>query len=407
MILPGTCVTLNDVRVLIAPDCFSGTLTATQAARAIADGWARSAPHDHLDLLPLSDGGPGFVDVIQAARGGEEVVVDVSDPLGRQVPAAVLVIEEAGERTVYVEAASACGLHLLAADERKPGVTSTYGVGELLEAALEQQPGRIVVGIGGSGTNDAGAGMLAALGAGPVEELARGGLELVRASDRALGGLAGARARFADIDLVVASDVDNPLLGLKGASAVYSPQKGADPATAQALEAALGRFTEVVARALPRQLDLLTGQPRRLDREAGAGAAGGLGYALSLLGARRVSGVGAVLDAVDFAERIVGADLVITGEGSFDWQSLRGKVVAGVSERAAAATIPVVVIAGQVLVGRRETMSLGVSGSYAVARVPTEVAEAMADPVGTLSARAARVARTWSPRPGDPQDGVS
>ncbi len=384
--------------MLIAPDCFTGTLTAVQAAEAMAQGWRRTAPGDHLDLLPLSDGGPGFLDVIQGALGGEMVMASVSDPLGRPVPAGVLVVQEEDGRTAYLEAASACGLHLLAADERNPAVTSTYGVGELIEAALTVSPNRIVIGLGGSGTNDAGAGMLAALGAGPVEELALGGLALAGAPDDALGGLPAVRARFAGVDLIFATDVDVPLLGLQGASAVFAPQKGADPAMAQALESALGRFTEIVDRGVSLPIDLLTGRPRRLDREPGAGAAGGLGYALALLGGRRVSGVETVLDAVDIQGRLVGADLVVTGEGRFDWQSLRGKVVAGVSERAAAQAVPVVVLAGQVLVGRRETMGLGISGTYAVASTPAQVAGAMADPVGTLAQRAQRVARTWSPQ---------
>lgn len=385
------------MRVLISPDCFTGTLTATQATRAIAEGWHRSAPRDHLDHLPLSDGGPGFVDVIHRALGGEELVARVSDPLGREVPAVVLVTVADGIRTAWIESATAAGLHLLAANERNPSLTSTYGVGQLLEVALEAGVDRVVVGLGGSGTNDAGAGMLAALGAGPADQLARGGLALQDAADDALAGLSEVRERLADVEIVAASDVDNPLLGLKGASAVYAEQKGAGARAAQELESALGRFTEIVGRTLP-SMDLLTGEPRRIDREPGAGAAGGLGYGLAVLGARRAKGTQLVLDAVDFDTRVLGADLVITGEGSFDWQSLHGKVVVGVAERAAAAAVPVVVIAGQVVIGRREVMGAGISGSYAVAADAEGIARAMADPVGTLTERAARVARTWSPR---------
>ncbi len=205
------------------------------------------------------------------------------------------------------------------------------------------------------------------------------------------------RDRFGGIELLIATDVDSPLLGLHGASAVFAPQKGASPAVAQALESALGRFTEVVSRTLPSSRDLLSGQPRRLDRLPGAGAAGGLGYGLMLLGGRRVSGVEEVLSAVGFADVVGAADLVITGEGCFDWQSLRGKVVAGVAEAALAAAIPTVVIAGQTMVGRREAMTLGLSGTYAVAETPEQVEAAVADPVGTLAARTARVATTWSP----------
>ncbi|MCA0336562.1 MAG: glycerate kinase [Actinobacteria bacterium] len=384
------------MRVLIAPDCFTGTLTATQAAEAMAQGWRDGAPHDELDQLPLSDGGPGFVDVLHGAMGGDLVTVTVSDPLGREVPAAFL-LTHGDEPTAYVESAAACGLHLLAADERDPGITSTYGVGQLVLAALESGARRIVVGLGGSGTNDGGAGLLAALGAGAESDLARGGLALAALDDHALPGLAGARERLRGVDLVLATDVDNPLLGLQGASATFAPQKGADPATAQALEAALGRFTEVVARTMTAPMDLLTGRPRRLDKEAGAGAAGGLGYGLVVLGGRRVSGVQLVLDAVGVDARLGRADLVVTGEGSFDWQSLHGKAAVGLTERALAAAVPVVVVAGQVLVGRRETRGLGISGTYAVAETPDQVALAMADPVGTLRERVARIARTWSP----------
>ena len=386
------------MHVVIAPDCFTGTLTAQQAAQAIAQGWAASAPHDLLTLRPLSDGGPGFLDVLASALPeAQTLAVTVADPLGRDVPAAVLVVGAAGARTAYLESAQAAGLHLLAADERNPAVTSTWGVGQLLEAALAAGATRIVVGLGGSATNDAGAGMLAALGAGAPQDLARGGLALADLSDAALSGLASAREWFHGVDLVLATDVQSPLLGLQGASAVFSPQKGASPEIAQALEGALGRFVEVVRRTVPEPTDLLTGTARRLDKTPGAGAAGGLGYGLSLLGGTRVSGVAEVLEAVGFRELLRAADLVVTGEGCFDWQSLQGKVVAGVAEAALEAATPSVVIAGQALVGRREAMTLGLSGSYAVAETPDQVEAAMTDPVGTLVARAARVAATWSP----------
>jgi glycerate kinase len=386
------------VHVLIAPDCFTGTLTATQAAEAMAQGWRRSAAHDLLTLMPLSDGGPGFLDVLAASlREASTVLTTATDPLGREVPAALLLVDDGRRRTAYLESAQAAGLHLLEADERNPGVTSTWGVGRLLDAALGEGAERIVVGLGGSGTNDAGAGMLACLGAGAAEDLARGGLALRDLPDTALKGLEDVRARFEGVELLVATDVDSPLLGFQGASAVFAPQKGASPELAQALEAALGRFTEVVQRHLALGRDLLSGQARRLDRQPGAGAAGGLGYGLMLLGGRRVSGVEEVLRAVGFADVVAAADLVITGEGCFDWQSLRGKVVAGVAEAALAAATPAVVIAGQTTVGRREAMGLGLSGTYAVAENPAQVEAAIADPVGTLAARTARVATTWSP----------
>lgn len=386
------------MRVLIAPDCFTGTLTAGQAAEAIAEGWRLSAPADDLTFLPLSDGGPGFLDVLSAALTGTTVYVTVSDPLGRPVPASILLVDTGGTRTAYIESAAACGLHLLAEGERNPMVTSTYGVGQLIEAALAEGATRLVVGLGGSGTNDGGAGMLAALGAGEPNALAMGGAKLKDLAVDALQGLTMVRERLRGIELVLATDVDSPLLGFHGASAIFAPQKGATPQMAQELELALGNFSEAVRRVVPCGVDLLGGKDIRLDREPGAGAAGGLGYGLLLLGGHRVSGVQAVLEAVGFEALVQASDLVITGEGTFDGQSLRGKVVAGVAEAALATATPTVVIAGQVLVGRRDTMSLGISGTYAVAEDPTQVAAALADPAGTLRARAARVATTWSPR---------
>jgi glycerate kinase len=385
------------VHVLIAPDCFTGTLTAPQAAAAMAEGWHRSAPHDELTLVPLSDGGPGFLDVLSSRLDGEMTAAVVSDPLGREVPAAILVVDEGGSRTAYIESAQAAGLHLLAPDERDPTRTTTYGVGELVLTALDLGASRIVVGLGGSGTNDAGAGLLAALGVGTHERLASGGLALAEVEAGDLRGLDEARARFRTVDLVVASDVDSPLLGLKGASAVFAEQKGASPEDAQRLEGALSHFASVVNRVRPPATDLLTGTAIRPEREDGAGAAGGMGYGLFLLGGRRVSGVDAVLEAVGFGDLVRGVDLVVTGEGSFDWQSLRGKVVVGVASAAAEVGTPAIVIAGQVLVGRREAMAVGLSGVYAVADRPDQVPAALADPARTLAGRAARVARTWSP----------
>ncbi len=395
---PGTGRYPRRVRVLIAPDSFGSTLGPVQAATAMAQGWAQGAPHDDVDVLPLSDGGPGFLDVLARALAGTTVATTVSDPLGREVPAAVLLVERDGRRTAYVEAAQASGLHLLAADERDPGLSGTWGVGQLLEAALATGADKIVVGVGGGGTNDAGAGLLAALGAGPASALARGGLHLAAAPDDVLLGLPGVIDRWRGVDLVLATDDDTPLLGLRGTSAVEAPRKGATPEQAQALEAALGRFTEVVGRALPTpQVDLLSGMPWRLDREPGAGAAGGLGYALLALGARRAGGVAEVLRECGFGVAAARSDLVVTGAGLVDWSTTRGSVVAGVAEATMETARPTVLIAGECLLGRRETMTMGFAGCYAVADTSAELEAMVADPVATLAQRTARVARTWSP----------
>lgn len=404
------------MRVLIAPDCFTGTLTAAQAAASIADGWARHAPGDDLALCPLSDGGPGFVDTLHESLGarGRLEAVTVTGPLGVPVPATILVVDDPADRaeerrgpvttcTAYVETAQACGLHLVPAERRDPTITTTTGVGELLEAALATGAGRIVVGLGGSATNDGGAGMLAALGAGPAELLGRGGAGLIDLPTDALTMLLAVRGRFAGVHLAAASDVDVPLLGFHGASAGFAAQKGATPEQAQALEAALGRFAQVAQESLGvlAGAELLAagsarGAGRRLTSTPGAGAAGGLGFGLLLLGAERVGGASAVLDALDFDRRLTTADLVVTGEGKFDWQSLRGKVVSAVAQRALGVGVPTIVIAGQVDAGRRESLAVGIESSYAVAESAAEVEAALADPAGTLAARARRVARTWS-----------
>ena len=367
------------MRVLIAPDGFAGTLGSSAAAAAIAEGWARTAPADVLELAPLSDGGPGLVEVLAAALPGAQLhAVAVEDPLARTVPAAFML----HGTTAYVESAQASGLHLLAEDERDPTVTTTYGVGQLVRAALDAGARRVVVGLGGSGTNDGGAGLLAALGVqrvdGSGERLAPGGLAL-----RHLTALHG-WPRI-DAELVVTTDVDAPLLGLHGASSVYGPQKGATREQVMALDAALERWAEVLEAHCGRAVRDLPG----------AGAAGGLGAALLALGAVREPGIALVERLVGLEQRIAQADLVLTGEGTLDATSLTGKVVSGVAGLAAAHAVPCVVLAGQVRVGRREAASHGIEAEHAVADL-VGLEAALADPAGSLASLAQRVAAQWS-----------
>lgn len=363
--------------MIIAPDKFAGTLTAVEAADAIAAGWRRVAPHDELDLVPLSDGGPGFVEVLQAAIGGRPLTAEVCGPLGERVPARLL----RDGNTAYIETALACGLHLVPEGRRDPALTTTYGVGELMAAALADGARRCVLGLGGSATNDGGAGLLAALGARPEEQLSGGGLML---RDLRTVDLAPARARVASAELVIATDVDSPLLGRSGATVVFSPQKGASPGQVEALEAALRHWAGVAG-----------GD----HGAAGAGAAGGLGFGLYALGARRTSGIDAVLRAVRLAERAGSADLVLTGEGSFDVQSLRGKVPAGVAGAAATHGVPCVVLAGRVEVGRREMAAAGIDSAHSLVDSAGSADAAMARPAGELTALAAGVARGWARPP--------
>ena len=362
------------MRVLIAPDSFGGTLTAVEAAEAIAAGWRRRAPGDDLVLLPMSDGGPGFVDVLHSCLGGELMSVTVSDLYEEPAPGEVLLVDG----TAYVEAAQACGLHL--SERRDPERATSAGVGELVRAAVEAGAVSVVVGLGGSGTNDGGAGLLAVLGARsrPDGALLAGpqALQRLEAVD-----LDEYRARLDGVDVVVASDVDNPLLGLRGATNVYGPQKGVPEDLLQAVDGQLERLAQLT--------------DRRLADAKGAGAAGGLGFALLLGGGRRVDGVAVVAEAVGLAAACEAADLVVTGEGAFDFTSRSGKVPYGVAERAGAAIRPCIAMAGQVLIGSREMRTLGVESAYSIVDLVGEQ-RAFAEPAASLSALAERVARTWS-----------
>jgi glycerate kinase len=364
------------MRVLIAPDKFAGTLSAVEAAEAIAEGWHRQAPGDELELVPMADGGPGFVDVLHSSLGGQLLAVTVRGPYGDQVPGSVLLVDG----TAYVESAQACGLHLTPPAEREPERATSFGVGELLAAAVDAGAERIYVGLGGSGTNDGGAGLLAALGAVPTPpgSLERGptGLAGIESVD-----LAAARERVAGVTVVAASDVDNPLLGLIGATNVYGPQKGVQADRLQAVDARL----EELARATDRRTALAKG----------AGAAGGLGFALLLLGATRAPGIDVVSEAVGLLDKARRSDLVITAEGAFDFSSRSGKVPYGVAVVAAAALQPCIALAGQVLVGSREMRALGVEAAYSVVDLVGEQAS-FADPAGSLAALAERTARSWS-----------
>jgi glycerate 2-kinase len=371
------------VRVLICPDKFAGTLTAVQAAAAIARGWARAVPADQTDERPLADGGPGFLDVIAATAGGTRLPVPTVDPLGRPAPGEVLVLGATG----YLESAQACGLHLIEPARRDPKTATSYGLGVLVAAAVEAGVPEIVIGLGGSGTNDAGAGMLAALGAAPLDAagyaLPYGGAALLGAA--ALGGTPRLRA----VRLVAASDVDSPLTGLSGASAVYGPQKGASREDVLLLDRALGTFAEVLERDLPTC-------PPGLAALPGAGAAGGLGAALLALGARLTSGLGLVQALTGLDAALDQADLVVTGEGSFDDQSLRGKVVAGVAAGARDRGLPCLVLAGRSGAGRREAAAAGVSQTYTLVEHLGGAERAMAAAEEGLAGLAELVARQWS-----------
>jgi len=270
------------MRIVVAPDKFAGTLTAIEAAEAMAEGWRRTAPGDELVLVPLSDGGPGFLEVLHAGLGGRISAIEVTGPLGARVSAELLLVDDPGPATAYIEVALAAGLHLIDAAARDPLGASSYGVGELIGAAADAGVQRIVVGVGGTVSTDGGAGLLAALGAVPSEGLRSGGGPLADLTGKV--DLTKARERLAGIELVAATDVDAPLLGPEGAALGFGAQKGADRAGREQLETALRIWA--------------TATDGAVAVKGGAGAGGGIGFALLLLGATRVPGAQLALDAV-------------------------------------------------------------------------------------------------------------
>jgi glycerate kinase len=327
------------MRIVIAPNAFKGSLSALDAAEAIAEGVRAAAPDADLVLVPIADGGDGTVDALVAATHGERRTLRVRGPLGDPVDAEYGVID-AGS-TAVIEMAKAAGLALVPPAKRDPRITTTYGVGELLQQAYDAGARHFIAGIGGSATNDGGAGMAQALGYHLLDEngheLPPGGLALKRLARIDVGGV---RAKWKAVEVDVACDVTNPLTGPNGASAVYGPQKGATPEMVAELDAALKRFAEVIRRDLGVDVEQLPG----------AGAAGGLGAGLvAFTGARLRPGAEMVMEALRLDERLVGAQLVITGEGRLDSQTARfGKGPAAVARHARRAAIPVVAIGGSV-----------------------------------------------------------
>ncbi|WP_436775497.1 glycerate kinase [Yinghuangia sp. YIM S09857] len=340
--------------IVVAPDKFKGTLTAAEAAGHIADGILRVLPGADVRRLPVADGGDGTVDAAVAA-GFRRVRTRVAGPTGQAVDASFAV----RGTTAVVELAEASGLVLLPAGEPAPLTASSYGVGQLIAEAVRVGAHRVVLGLGGSACTDGGAGMVQALGGRLLDahgvELPPGGAAL-RSLDRI--DAAGLPRRYADTEVVIASDVDNPLLGPKGAAAVYGPQKGATPDDVRVLEAGLTCWAEVVRRDVP------TGAE---SASPGAGAAGGVGFgALAFLGATLRPGIELLLDLLEFETVVAGAALVVTGEGRLDPQTLHGKAPAGVATAAARAGVPVVAVCGRLELTPTQLRTAGIVRAYAL-----------------------------------------
>ena len=370
-------------RVLVAPDKFKGSLPAAEVAARLAAGLSRAGVGADVVSLPVADGGDGTVDAAVSA-GYRRVAMGVRGPVGRPVTASFAL----ADGTAVIEAAQACGLSLLAPDSLAPLTATSKGVGELILAATRMGAKRVMLGLGGVATTDGGAGLVQALGARLTDdsglELPPGGAALARLATLHLERLRD----LSGVEFLVASDVDNPLLGPSGAARVYAPQKGASPEDVKLLEAGLERWADIAEEAAG-----------RTARDApGAGAAGGLGFAaLLFLGARMRPGIELLLEMLSFGQRLDGARLVITGEGSLDAQSLHGKAPVGVARAAAGhdPAVPVVAVAGVCTLSAAQLREAGIAAAYALTDIEPDVSRCIANAGPLVERLAERIADDW------------
>jgi glycerate 2-kinase len=370
------------MRVLVAPDKFKGSLTAAQVAGHVAAGLQAAAPDVEVDRLPVADGGDGTVGAAVSA-GYRSVPVHVLGPTGEDLQTAYA--ERDG--VAVVELADVSGLRRLPGGRLAPLEATSFGTGQVVRAALDAGCRRVVLGVGGSASTDGGAGLVEALGARLLDEtgepVPRGGAGLAHLHRVDLTELHPA---LQSVEVVVACDVDNPLTGPHGAAAVYGPQKGASPEDVATLDAALRHWAQMVTE--------VTG--RECAHVAGAGAAGGVAFgALAVLGATLRPGIDLVLDLIGFADRLVGSALVVTGEGSLDAQTLRGKAPAGVAAAAGAEGVPVVAVAGRCLLEPAELHAAGIRRVYALADLEPDLTRSMTEAGPLIEQLASRIAADW------------
>ncbi|RDB44184.1 glycerate kinase [Halomonas sp. DQ26W] len=377
------------MRVVLAPDSYKDALSARHAATAMAAGLRRAMPDAEIVSCPMGDGGEGTLDALVAATGAQRCEADAHDALGR--PAKAEWGWQESDRTAYIELAETSGLQALSLDERTALHSTTMGVGELIVAALDAGAERLLLMLGGSATNDGGAGMLTALGARLLDSrgqpLPPGGAAL---ADLACLDLSGLDPRLKRLTVETAVDVDNPLTGSRGASAVFGPQKGATSQDVERLDAALGHFADHVAQALGKDYRDVPG----------AGAAGGMGFAArALLNASLRPGIELVMEQVDFEELLDKADLVITGEGRLDGQSLAGKTPIGIARAAKRHHVPVVILAGCLDGGWKDSYAEGVTAAFPLSSRPMELEAALSECPELLADRAEAVIRLFSASP--------
>lgn len=374
------------MKIILAPDSYKGSLTAAEVCQAMAAGIRRVFPDAAVSAAPLADGGEGTVQSLVDATGGRIVAKAVTGPLGERVSAFFGILGDG--RTGVIEMAAASGLPLVPPGQRNPRITTTYGTGELIRAALDEGCVKLIIGSGGSATHDGGAGMAQALGFRLLDrhgsELPPGGaaLQSLRRIDAT-----GKDPRLRNTEVVVACDVTNPLTGPNGAAAVYGPQKGATPAMVAELDRALANFAAVVAQDLG----------LRIEELPGAGAAGGLGGGLvAFLGGRLKRGIEIVMEAVRLEEKMAGTDLVITGEGRIDGQSLNGKTPLGVARLAKKAGLPVLAVAGGIGPGAELLFGHGIDGLTAITDRPMTLEDALDDAAALVAAATERMLRIYN-----------
>ncbi|MGD6961037.1 glycerate kinase [Fictibacillus phosphorivorans] len=373
------------MKIVIAPDSFKESMTAAEVCRAVETGFKSTFPHAQYVHVPVGDGGEGTVTSVVDATGGEMVEVQATGPLGEKVDAFYGVTGDG--KTAVIEMAAASGLHLVPREKRNPCVTTTRGTGELILDALNRGVERIVLGLGGSATNDGGAGMASALGVKFLnvngEELSAGGEALRELLTIDVSGL---DARLQSVKVDVACDVTNPLTGPHGASAVFGPQKGATPDMVGVLDESLKRYAEVVERNLGVAVDELPG----------AGAAGGLGAGVvAFLDGKLQSGIDLVLDVIHFEDRVRDADLVIVGEGRIDSQTIHGKAPVGVAKRAKTVMdgVPVVAIAGSIGPDYEAVYDHGIDAVFSVVNSVVTLEEALLHGATNVEKTAENIAR--------------
>ena len=373
------------MKIVVAPDSFKESLSAAGVARALARGLRQALPAAEIIECPLGDGGEGTLDAVLAATGGEVREARVTGPLGEPVTARWGWLAE--QRTAFVEMASASGLELVPRSRRDVLVATSRGTGELLHAALDAGAERLVLAIGGSATNDGGAGLLQALGVRLLDKqgqaLGPGGAALAMLASLDVTAL---HPRLAEVEVVIAADVDNPLCGPQGASQIFGPQKGASPEQVRHLDAALAHFATVTAATLGRDV----------REQPGAGAAGGVGFAaLAFLQATFRPGIEVVAELVGLDDALIDADLAVTGEGRLDGQTLRGKTPAGVLRLAQRHGVSVVAVAGSLGEGYDALYEQGLAAAFSLVPGPLSLEEALAQAEVLLERTARDIGRLW------------